>query len=235
MPFPKPVSLIKTLVQQSTSDDDIILDLFAGSCTTAQAVLDLNREDDGNRRFIMVQLPEPTGNQEFPTIAEIGKERIRRVISKMKEEAEGTLGLTNREGPEDLGFRVFKLAPSNYKQWKSIDASDPEAYTKQLDMFADLLVDNWNTISVLWEVSVKEGYGLNAQLVKLEEMQDNTVWRITDQDKDQSMLVCLDDELKPSVLSALPLSKEQVFVCRNKALDDTKAANLALQCRLKKI
>ncbi|HYT44468.1 MAG TPA: site-specific DNA-methyltransferase [Methylomirabilota bacterium] len=234
MPFPKPVSLIKTLVQQSTSDDDIILDLFAGSCTTAQAVLDLNREDDGNRRFIMVQLPEPTGNQEFPTIAEIGEERIRRVISKMKKEDEGTLGLTNREGPEDLGFRVFKLAPSNYKQWKSIDASNPEAYDKQLEMFADPLVGNWDPINVLWEVAIKEGYGLNTQFERLEEVQDNAVWRITDPDRDQSMLVCLDDELMPAMLSSLPLSKEHVFVCRNKALDDTKAANLALQCRLKK-
>ena len=117
----------------------------------------------------------------------------------------------------------------------SIDASDPEAYTKQLDMFADLLVDNWNTINVLWEVTIKEGYGLNTQLERLEEVQDNTIWRLTDPDKNQSMLVCLDDELKPSTLSALPLVKEQVFVCRNKALDDTKAANLALQCRLKKI
>ena len=116
-----------------------------------------------------------------------------------------------------------------------MDASDPEAYDKQLDMFADLLVENWDPINVLWEVAIKEGYGLNTQLERLEEVQDNTVWRITDPDKDQSMLVCLDDELKPSTLSALPLSKEHVFVCRNKALDDTKAANLALQCRLKKI
>ncbi len=67
------------------------------------------------------------------------------------------------------------------------------------------------------------------------EVHDNAVWRITDSDKDQSMLVCLDDELMPSTLSALPLSREHVFVCRNKALDDTKAANLALQCRLKKV
>ncbi len=235
MPFPKPVSLIKTLVQQSTSNDDIILDLFAGSCTTAQAVLELNREDDGNRRFIMVQLPEPTDNPQFTTIAEIGKERVRRVIAAMKHEQKDKLGLSTREKPEDLGFRVFKLAPSNYKQWKSIDASDPEAYTKQLDMFADLLVDDWKPMSVLWEVAIKEGYGLNTQLERLDGVQDNTVWRVTDPDKDQSMLVCLDDELKPSTLSALPLSKELVFVCRNKALDDTKAANLALQCRLKKI
>jgi adenine-specific DNA-methyltransferase len=90
-------------------------------------VLELNHEDEGNRRFIMVQLPEPTDNPQFPTIAEIGKERVRRVVAAMKHEEESKLSLSTREKPEDLGFRVFKLAPSNYKQWKSIDASDPEA------------------------------------------------------------------------------------------------------------
>jgi len=233
--FPKPVSLIKECLKISTVDDDIVLDLFAGSGTTAQAVLELNREDDGNRQFIMVQLPEKTRCEEFPTIAEVGEERIRRVIVRIRRDDENKLGLSTRTQTEDLGFRVFKLAPSNYKQWQSIDASDPDTYTKQLDMFADLLVDNWNTINVLWEVAIKEGYGLNTQLERLEEVPDNAVWRITDPDKVQSMLVCLDDELQPSTLSALPLSKEHVFVCRNKALDDTKAANLALQCRLKKI
>src|SRR5260370_1199938 len=103
------------------------------------------------------------------TIDEIGKENIKRLTSKVTSQDKGKLDLSTREDPEDLGFRVFKLAPSNYRQWKSIDASDPEAYTKQLDMFADLLVDNWNTISVLWEISVKEGYGLNTQLERLEE------------------------------------------------------------------
>jgi adenine-specific DNA-methyltransferase len=235
-PFPKPSKLLKRLFNYGWHDKEaIILDFFAGSCSTAHAVLDLNLEDGGNRRFICVQLPEPTGNQEFPTIAEVGKERIRRVIAKMKREDDSKLNLSTREGPEDLGFKVFKLVPSNYKQWHSIDASDTEAYSKQLEMFADLLVDSWTPTSVLWEVAIKEGYGLNSQIEKLEEVQDNAVWRVTDPDKDQSMLVCLDDELKPSTLSALPPSKEHVFVCRNKALDDTKAANLALQCRLKKI
>jgi adenine-specific DNA-methyltransferase len=88
--FPKPVNLIKQLIQAGTiSSEDIILDLFAGSCTTAQAVLELNREEDKNRRFIMVQLPEASDNSEFPTIAEIGKERIRRVIAKMKKKNYG--------------------------------------------------------------------------------------------------------------------------------------------------
>jgi len=233
--YPKPTALLLQIIIMAGDSDGLYLDFFAGSCTTAQAVLELNYRDDGDRRFIMVQLPERTNIYDYPTIAEIGKERIRRVIAKMQKENEGTLGLSNREGQEDLGFRVFKLAPSNYKQWKSIDASDPEAYTNQLDMFADPLVESWNPLSVLWEVAIKEGYGLNTQLERLVEVQDNVVWSITDPDKEQSMLVCLDDELKPATLSALPLSREQVFVCRNKALDDTKAANLALQCRLKKI
>ena len=85
---PKPVGLIKHLLQFSTNSDSIVLDFFAGSCTTAQAVMELNQEDDGNRQFIMVQFPEPTPEKSagrkagFDTIAEIGKERIRRSLSK---------------------------------------------------------------------------------------------------------------------------------------------------------
>ena len=108
---PKPVGLIKRIVQISTasSEEDMVLDFFAGSCATAQAVLDLNREDGGNRRFVVVQLPEPTDNPQFPTIADIGKERIRRVIARMKQENEGQLPLLDtRETTEDLGFKVFK-------------------------------------------------------------------------------------------------------------------------------
>ncbi len=234
---PKPVRLMKRMLQLATTRDEgaLVLDFFAGSCSLAQAVAELNSEDDGNRRFIMVQLPEPTNNPQYPTIADIGKERILRVFAKLRDEEKGKLGLTTRKEPEDLGFRVFKLASSNYKQWKGMDASDPEAYAKQLDMFADPLVENWNPVSVLWEVAVKEGYGLNTSINQLESIKENTVWQVSDPDREQSFLICLDDQLQPVTLSALPLSKEQLFVCRNKALDDTKAANLALQCRLKKI
>lgn len=78
---PKPISLVKLAVQLASSGDDIVLDFFAGACTTAQAVLEMNREDGDERRFIMVQLPEPTGNPQYSTIADIGKERIRRAIA----------------------------------------------------------------------------------------------------------------------------------------------------------
>jgi len=153
----------------------------------------------------------------------------------MRSDNESKLNLQTRAKPEDLGFKVFKLAPSNYKQWQSTDATDAEAYVKQLAFFSDPLVDGWNPEGVIWEVAIKEGYGLNATIKQLEGVHDNTVWEVTDPDKGQYFLICLDSTLHQSTLAALPLTKEHVFVCLNRALDDTLAANLALQCRLKKI
>jgi adenine-specific DNA-methyltransferase len=228
--FPKPTGLIKPILQIATEPDseDIILDFFAGSCTTAQAVLELNREDGGDRRFIMVQLPEPTSNQQFPTIAEIGKERIRRVVERMKKEREGQLAL---DKPEDLGFKVFKLAPSNYRQW---DGAQPDAaaYARQAEMFADPLVEGWQLENVLYEVALKEGYGLNVQV---EETAVKGVQRVTDPDKGQAFYLTLAGKIALKDLRLLDLKKDNLFVCRDAALDDEAAANLALQCRLKTI
>jgi adenine-specific DNA-methyltransferase len=235
----KPTRLLCRMLQIATTSNnqDIVLDFFAGSASTAHAVLKQNREDGGDRRFVCVQLPEllPIPETNLKTIADIGKERIRHVITKFNEADEGKLDLSTREKPEDLGFRLFKLAPSNYKQWQSIDSTDAKAYTEQLTAFTDPLIEGWSPERVVWEVAIKEGYGLNASINHLEEIQENTVWQVTDPDKKQSFLICLDNTLDPSTLSALPLTKDHIFVCLNKALDDTLAANLALQCRLKKI
>ena len=238
MDFPKPVDYIKLLIQQGTDPDgdDIVLDFFAGSCTTAQAVLEQNREDGGNRRFIMVQLPEPTGNKDYATIADIGKERIRRVIAKMKKESAGKLDLKDRETPEDLGFKVFKLAESNYKQWTGVPADgSPAAYAAQVGMFADPLVDGWKPENVIYEVAVKEGYGLNCRIESVGSVKKNTVHRVTDPDKEQSFYICLDDKVRLDALKPLELKRDDLFICRDRALDDDAAANLALQCRLKTI
>lgn len=115
-PFPKPTNLIKQLLSYSWKDKNaIVLDFFAGSAVTAQAVLDMNKEDKGKRRFILVQLPEPTNNQEYPTIAEITKERVRRVIKKLDEEEAGQLSIGDKQ---DRGFRVCKLDTSNVQAWE---------------------------------------------------------------------------------------------------------------------
>lgn len=159
MDFPKPVDLIKELIEQGSSEndeEDIILDFFAGSSTTAHAVLDLNKEDNENRKFIMIQLPEPAeeGSEAkkagYDTIADIGKERIRRVIRQIEKERQeekkkgqqlklGENG-SKEEHELDLGFKVFKLTPSNFKVWEApgVDIA-PEELQEQLDAFTDHL------------------------------------------------------------------------------------------------
>lgn len=234
---PKPTGLIGQMLRLGSDSEqgDIILDFFAGSCTTAQAILGLNRQEGANRRFIMVQLPEPAGNEQFSTIAEIGKERIRRVIAKLKEEAEGKLDISDRDEPEDLGFRVFKLSESNFRPWMGVDEATGESYAEQMALYADPLVDGWKPESVLWEAAIKEGYSLSSLVERITGIDGNTVFRVTDPDKEQSLRICLDDDLKPETVRTLKLGTDDLFICRDVALTDELAANLALQCKVKTI
>ena len=238
---PKPTKLIRGLIQISNvRKDEIILDFFAGSCTTAHAVLGLNKEDGDNRRFICVQLPEPMGNKEFPTIAEIGKERIRRVIRKLgRQKDQGMqnelLSAASATSADSLGFKVFKLAQSNLRPWTGVETNDPEAYAKQMELHIDPLVDKWQAIDVIWEVAIKEGYGLNATITEVKGVKGAKVYLVTDEEKGQSFRICLDATLSAGVVKALELKKDDLFICRDIALDDELAANMALQCRLKTI
>jgi adenine-specific DNA-methyltransferase len=244
---PKDHEVLARLIRYCTSakDKDIILDFFAGSCSTAEAVLQINREDNCNLRFIMVQLPEPTPEDSiarkegYKNIADIGKERIRRVVARLKEAQAGKLDLSTRETPEDLGFRVFKLAPSLFRPWKPPEELDPEAWTRQMEMFSDPLTPDWQPRDLLWEVTIKEGYGLNARVEAVTAAPDaplpNAVYRVGDPDREQSFLICLDETLHPDTIRTLDLSRDDLFICRDAALTDELAANLALQCRLKTI
>ena len=221
------------LIASNQNSNDIILDFFSGSGTTAQAVLELNREDGGNRRFVLVQLPEPTGNAQFPTIAEIGKERIRRVIARMKDAQNGKLELTSRETPEDLGFKVWKYGESNFRQWQQTPEGDSQAYLAQLELMNDALLPGFDPQSVIYEVALREGYGLNARLESVPEVAG--VWRVHDAEKNQTFYVTLENTIDLELLRPLKLVADDLFICRGIALDDTTAANLALQCRLKMI
>jgi adenine-specific DNA-methyltransferase len=244
MQFPKPVALMKRLLNTGTDAErgDIVLDFFAGSCATAQAVLELNREHAGDRRFIMVQLPEPldapislNSGTELRTIADIGKERIRRVIQKLQTADGGQKSMEHRETPEDLGFRVYELAESSFRQWSPPPSDAPDAVTSQMGMFADPLLDGWKPEHVICEVALKEGFGMNCQIERIEDVAGNTVWRVTDPDQEQSFRICLDAALDPEAIRSLNLGRDDIFICRDVALDDSLAANLALQCRLKVI
>lgn len=182
--FSKPSKLIKQLLFQITSDNDLILDFFAGSATTAQAVLELNK-DGGNRKFILVQMPEPCDeNSEaykagYKTIADIAKERIRRVIGKIDKEvivseakqSQGNLleatkiassQTPRNDNTQDLGFKVFKLSPSNFKIWKGDEINSEEKLTEQLDAFTNPLRPGAEKQNMLYELMLKAGYGLTS-------------------------------------------------------------------------
>ncbi len=172
---PKPFRDMARLVEYLTDNGDIALDFFAGSCSLGHGVLHANRKLNTSRRFICVQLPEPitdsthTGRNAlamgYRTVADIGKERLRRVIAKFEEESKknGEL-LTLRKAPEDLGFRVFKLGESNYRQWNGVEERDGDKYAKEMELFVDPLLPGWHSEKVIWEVAVKEGYGLSASI-----------------------------------------------------------------------
>ena len=235
---PKPTDLIKRVVKLSTSpsEGDIVLDFFAGSCTTADAVLDLNQETGGNRRFICVQLPEPLSPPKkskngtlLSTVSDIGKERIRCVIDRIQ---------CPIEFPEEynqFGFKVFKLSESNYRCWGDSTEKNFNSYIEEMALFNDPLVNNWRVEEVIYEIAIKEGYSLNCHVELLQNISTNRVYAVTDFEKGQAFKICLDDTIEPTLYKELKLDVEDLFICRDVSLNDEMAANLELQCRLKTI
>jgi adenine-specific DNA-methyltransferase len=212
--FPKPVPLLKELVQYC-SDDVIVLDFFAGSGTTAHAVLDLNKQDGGNRKFILVQLPEPTGREDYPTIADITKERVRRVIKKLNDEDAGKLDLDGGQKP-DRGFRVFKLAESNFTTWDAEQAKDAEGLARQLFDHVDHIRDGRTEGDLLHEILLKSGFPLTTPVEKLE-LAGKTFHSVAG----GALLVCLDRALDLELIRAMAARTPERVVC----LDEGFAKN----------
>lgn len=235
--FPKPVELLRRFVEQLSSDDDIIMDFFAGSCSIAHAVMGQNCRDGGRRRYVCVQLPEPidahseTARRGYKTISQLGLHRIR-TAAKMLAEDERVMLTGSNGDAANFAVRVFRLDESNIRRWTGVETKDAEAYAEQLDAFTDTLVPGWKPENVLWEVALREGYALTSEIEK-RELDGQVVWRVTDPEREQSFHICLDDMLSAETVRTLGLTSDDLFVCRDTALDDTLAANLALQCRLK--
>jgi adenine-specific DNA-methyltransferase len=213
--FPKPSLLIRDLLLQGIESDGVVLDFFAGSGTTAHAVLDLNNQDGGNRKFILVQLPEPTGRKDYPTIADITKERVRRVIKKLNEEDAGTLDLEGAK-PQDRGFKVFKLSESNFKPWNADISQEAGMLEKQLDLHVDHIREGRTADDLLYELLLKSGYPLTApvEVLQLAGKQVHSV-------SGGLFFVCLERELTLELIRAMAEKKPERVVC----LDEGFAGN----------
>ena len=210
--YAKPTPLIKYLVARGSSKDDIILDFFSGSGTTAHAVTELNAEDGGNRRWVCVQLPELTDEKSeaykagYRTIADIARERIRRVGAKIR--ADQADELASRDAPLDLGFRAYRVGDSNFKQWNEL-VSDPEEIRQQTLANLDPLEEGTTDDDLLTELLLKRGI---SPLAKIEQ-HDNFCFIPS-----EKLAICLarsmTEELFTAILAANPSSiiiLDQVF------------------------
>ena len=210
--FPKPSSLIKFLLNIINSRDSLILDFFSGSATTAHAVMQLNAEDGGNRKFIMVQLPEKTDSKSeaykagYKNICEIGKERIRRAGKKIKEENK------DKEGIEklDTGFRVLKLDTSNMEDVYYT----PQEFDTQLLFNDNIKADRINE-DLLFQVMLDLGIELSAK-IEIRQMAGKTVHFVDD----NYLVACFDHDVNETTITEIAKLHPVYFVMR-----DASAAN----------
>ncbi len=215
---PKPIKLIKDLCDLCTCEDDIILDFFSGSATTAHAVMQLNAEDGGNRKFIMVQLPELCDEKSeaykagYKDICEIGKERIRRAGAKIKQEQ----GLKAQN--LDIGFRVLKLDSSNMQ----LVYYHPEAYTQTLlDNLADNIKADRTSLDLLFQVMLDLGKPLSAKIEE-KDIAGKHVFIVNDDD----LIACFDNNVTEETVKAIAQLKPLYAVFRDSSLSsDSTAAN----------
>jgi adenine-specific DNA-methyltransferase len=214
----KPVALIRRMLQLSTraTDGDIVLDFFAGSGPTGHGVIVQNAEDGGNRRFVLVQLPEPLPKPEkaLKTIADICKERVRRVIQKLDAEDTGKLDLKGGARP-DRGFRVFKLAESNLKPWDAEAPKDASGLAEQLELHIDHIRDGRSAEDILYELLLKSGFPLTTP-VETKTLAGKTVYSVAG----GALVICLERALTLELIRAIAETKPERVVCLDEGFAD---------------
>ena len=213
-PYPKPTSLMEYLVRIG-SQDGIVMDFFAGSGTIGEAVLRLNSACATARKFILVQLPEPTSRSDYPTVADICEERVRRVIRQLDDADTGKLDMGDTV-PQDRGFRVFRLAESNVKEWDAGVSHDVDALKEQLELGVDHLVPGRTDLDIVYEVLLKSGYLLSAK-ISTDQIAGKRVYSVAA----GAFLICLERKLSLDLIRAIAARSPERVLC----LDEGFAGN----------
>lgn len=219
--YPKPISLVKRMLKLVNDNEAIVLDFFAGSGTTAHAVLDLNKEDSGKRKFICVQLPEPVDEKSeankagYRTISDVSKERIRRAIAKMEKEVDDvkskereTLFGEQSKKVLDLGFRNFILRPSNFNLWNTDVQKNSETIVKQLELNINHISPEAAQEVILFELLLKSGFELSTPVVN-ETISGKTVYAVADGE----LLICLEKSLTLELIKGIAEKKPSRVIC----------------------
>lgn len=233
--YPKPISFIKELIMMGATnvDEAIILDFFSGSCTTAHAVLEMVN-NSSKYKFIMVQIPEPCEKDSeaykggYKNISEIGKERIRRVIKKLRKESK-------KNARQDFGFKVFKLDKSNFKQWQNYDGSDLNQLKDLFEKQGEPLVDGWKSENLLVEIMLQEGFPLDSDVLELKDHKKNKVIQVSSSFCQHKLLISFDKKIAQDTIDNLKIEGEDIFVCLDSALTDEQKVTLSDKGFLKTI
>ncbi len=224
---PKPTELLKKIVGIFDSDA-LVLDFFAGSGTTAHAVMQLNAEDGGNRKWICVQLPEKCKEDTeavkagFTTIADIAKERIRRAGKKIQKEKSDQLELDKSK--LDFGFKVFKLDETNFKIWNT-QIENVAQLEQQLMDFVDNVKPEALTENLLYELIIKSGLELNV-LIEEKKAKGGAYYRIDNGE----LIICLVDKLTQPLFDAILADKPEKIIVLDRAFanNDQLKTNMLL-------
>jgi len=227
--YPKPEELIRYLIRFGSNENGWVMDFFAGSSTTAHAVMNLNAEDGGNRKYICVQLAEPCEESSeayaagFKRISDISRERIRRTAKRTGEEHEGKLNFGKRN--LDLGFKVFKLSESNFKVWRS-DVKTSEQLEKRMGLFVDNVKSEATQENILYELILKSGLDLNA-CVEKKELNGKQYFVI----ENGKLIVCLEEKVTQKLIDTILKARPERFLCLDRAFagNDQLKTNTALQ------
>ncbi|UQZ84545.1 putative methyltransferase [Paenibacillus konkukensis] len=210
--FPKPTDLVMTLLEQTTNTEDLILDFFSGSATTAHSVMKLNSEDGGNRKYILIQLPEKTDETSaayksgFKNICEIGKERIRRAANKIKEETGADI---------DYGFRVYRVDSSNMKD---VYYTPDKLGQLNLDDMASNIKEDRTGEDLLIQVMLECGLELSLPM-ESKKIEGKTVHYVAG----NSLIACFDDEVPESVIKKIAEDQPLRVVFRDSSFRDDSA------------
>lgn len=239
--FPKPPALLRHFYEVVTDEEDIVLDFFAGSGSTGEAVLELNKDELKNRKFILVQIPELTDKKSdafkdgYKKISDITIERNKRVVEriieeKKKEQPDLFTNGHKEDAIKGLGFKVFKLVKSNFPRVEF--APDPEKTTEEnIELLKKYIRDKeaqlitaFNRDELVTEILIKNGFTLNYTLTKQEEFKKNEIFFATDGEKES--LICLDVAIDMETVDYFKKNTHQKFICLERALDTTKKWNL---------
>ena len=213
--YTKPIKLVYNFVKSNFTENQIILDFFSGSATTAHAVMQLNAEDGGKRKFIMVQLPEKTDEKSeaykagYKNICEIGKERIRRAGKKIKEDSP----LTTQD--LDTGFRVLKLDSSNMQ-----DVYYTPSEFNELKLFDDNIKPDRTEEDLLFQTMIELGIELSAKIEK-RSIAGKTVWSVSD----GYLMACFDEEVNETTITEIARQQPYYFIMRDSSLANDQVAD----------